>query len=150
MPARISVLYVDDEPVLIELGRQFIEGMGDFSVSTAESVADAQDMLAGKPFDVIVSDYQMPGTDGIAFLKYARERYADTPFILFTGRGREEVVIEAINNGAEFYLQKGGFGITGQGRLIFLNSPRRVFGYQQLLGFQEVIEGQAFRGFRRD
>lgn len=108
MPARISVLYVDDETVLLELGRQFIEGMGDFSVSTAESVADAQDMLAGKPFDVIVSDYQMPGTDGIAFLKYARERYADTPFILFTGRGREEVVIEAINNGAEFYLQKGG------------------------------------------
>ena len=32
----------------------------------------------------------------------------DIPFILFTGRGREEVVIEAINNGVDFYLQKGG------------------------------------------
>ncbi len=108
MPARIAVLYVDDEPLLLELGRQFLEGMGEFVVSMAESVADARDMLANKPFDVIVSDYQMPDTNGIEFLKYVRERYPDIPFILFTGRGREEVVIDAINNGAEFYLQKGG------------------------------------------
>ena len=46
--------------------------------------------------------------DGIAFLKAVRERFGDIPFILFTGRGREEVVIDAINNGADFYLQKGG------------------------------------------
>jgi DNA-binding NarL/FixJ family response regulator len=108
MPARIAVLYVDDEPLLLELGRQFLEGRGEFVVSMAESVAAARDILANKPFDVIVSDYQMPDTNGIAFLKYARERYPDIPFILFTGRGREEVVIDAINNGAEFYLQKGG------------------------------------------
>jgi response regulator RpfG family c-di-GMP phosphodiesterase len=46
--------------------------------------------------------------NGIEFLKEIRKRYPDLPFILFTGRGREEVVIEAINNGADFYLQKGG------------------------------------------
>jgi PAS domain S-box-containing protein len=46
--------------------------------------------------------------DGIAFLKTVRERFGDMPFILFTGRGREEVVIEAINHGADFYIQKGG------------------------------------------
>jgi len=46
--------------------------------------------------------------DGIAFLKKTREISDLIPFILFTGRGREEVVIEAINNGADFYLQKGG------------------------------------------
>jgi PAS domain S-box-containing protein len=50
----------------------------------------------------------MPETDGIAFLKEVRLRFGDIPFILFTGRGREEVAIEAINNGADFYLQKGG------------------------------------------
>ena len=108
MPARISILYVDDEPLLLELGRQFLEQKGEIVVSTAESVAGAMDMLANKPFDVIISDYQMPGTDGIEFLKLARHQYPDIPFILFTGRGREEVVIKAINNGAEFYLQKGG------------------------------------------
>ena len=46
--------------------------------------------------------------DGIEFLKAVRGRYGDIPFILFTGKGREEVVIAAINNGADFYLQKGG------------------------------------------
>ena len=50
----------------------------------------------------------MPCLDGIAFLKEVRSRSGDFPFILFTGKGREEVVIEAINNGVDFYLQKGG------------------------------------------
>ena len=50
----------------------------------------------------------MQGMDGITFLKAVRERFGDIPFVLFTCRGREEVVIEAINNGADFYLQKGG------------------------------------------
>ena len=49
----------------------------------------------------------MPEMDGIEFLKEVRSRFGDVPFILFTGKGREEVVIEAINNGADFYLQKG-------------------------------------------
>ena len=59
------------------------------------------------PYEAIVSDYQMPGMDGISLLKEVRNRYPDLPFILFTGRGREDVVIEAIENGADFYLQKG-------------------------------------------
>lgn len=108
MPEKISILYVDDEPDLLEIGRQFLEILGDFTVSTAGSVAGARDMLSRKPFDVIVSDYQMPEMNGIEFLKYVRQEYPDIPFILFTGRGRKEIVIEAINNGAEFYLQKGG------------------------------------------
>jgi Signal transduction histidine kinase len=108
MPARISVLYVDDETPLLEQGRLFLEGMGEFAVSPAQSVADARDMLANRPFDIIISDYQMPEMNGIEFLKYVRKQYADIPFILFTGRGREEVVIEALNNGVEFYIQKGG------------------------------------------
>lgn len=50
----------------------------------------------------------MPKTNGVEFLNSAGGWYPDTPFILLTGRGREEVVIEAINNGAEFSLRKGG------------------------------------------
>ena len=50
----------------------------------------------------------MPGMDGIGFLKRVRASGNTIPFILFTGRGREEVVIQALNEGANFYLQKGG------------------------------------------
>jgi len=108
MPERISILYVDDESALLELGRIFLEDLGDYIVSTAKSVEEAKDRLSLKPFDIIVSDYQMPGMNGIDFLKYTRERHPDIPFIIYTGKGREEVVIEAINNGSEVYLQKSG------------------------------------------
>src|SRR5208337_4637545 len=102
----ISVLYVDDEPELLALGKIFLEKTGDFSVTTVSAAHDAIDLMASRHFDLVLSDYQMPEMDGIAFLKEVRSRYYNLPFILFTGRGREEIVIEAINNGADFYLQK--------------------------------------------
>ncbi|MEI7857092.1 MAG: PAS domain S-box protein [Methanomicrobiales archaeon] len=103
-----TLLYVDDEEVLLDLGRTYLEKEGEFSVVTAESAHKGLAHLATNPVDLIISDYQMPDIDGLAFLKIVREKYPDIPFILFTGRGREEVVIEAINTGADFYLQKGG------------------------------------------
>ena len=106
--AMISVLYVDDEQGFLELAQLFLEQSGDFSVKTAISAQEALDSPAIRSCDAIVSDYHMQGMDGITFLKVVRERFGDIPFVLFTGRGREEVVIEAINNGADFYLQKGG------------------------------------------
>ena len=103
-----SILYVDDEPMLLELARLFLEKTGDFRVDTAISATDALDILAKTSYDCIISDYQMPVMDGIVFLKTFRSKGNVAPFIIFTGKGREEVVIEALNNGADFYLQKGG------------------------------------------
>jgi PAS domain S-box-containing protein len=103
-----KVLYVDDEKDLLDIGKLFLEENGQFSVCIIDSVPDALSLLQETDFDAIVSDFQMPDRDGIAFLKAVREQNPGIPFILFTGRGREEVVIEAINNGADFYVQKGG------------------------------------------
>ncbi len=104
----VHLLLVDDEPLLLEVGKLFIEQHFHMDVTTAESAADALEKIGTSTFDVVVSDYQMPEIDGIAFLKMIRKTAPFLPFILFTGKGREEVVIDAINHGATFYMQKGG------------------------------------------
>ncbi|MCU0632042.1 MAG: PAS domain S-box protein [Methanolinea sp.] len=99
---------MDDEPALLEIVRLYLELSGQFTVETLTSAASALGKLKTWDYDAIISDYQMPEMDGIAFLKAVREQHGDIPFILFTGRGREEIVIQAINFGVDFYLQKGG------------------------------------------
>jgi PAS domain S-box-containing protein len=104
----ISLLYVDDEPALLDLCKIFLEKTGDFSVTTRGSAIDAAGILGAESFDAIICDYQMPEKDGIAFLQDVRINHPDIPFILFTGRGREEIAVRAFELGADFYLQKGG------------------------------------------
>nr|WP_319540269.1 PAS domain S-box protein [uncultured Methanospirillum sp.] len=106
--AKISVLYVDDERDLLDLGKIFLERSGEFRVDTRTSATETLKLSSLGEYDAIVSDYQMPDMNGIDFLQEIRRTHRDMPFILFTGRGREEVVIQAINKGADFYIQKGG------------------------------------------
>ncbi len=83
--------------------------MGDFQVFTAPSGRKGLDILDNQPVDAMVSDYQMPEMNGLEFLRTVREkRGSEVPFIMFTGKGREEVAIKALNLGANRYLQKGG------------------------------------------
>lgn len=102
------ILYVDDEAALLDIGQICLERTNEFVVDIALSVKNAYVLLNNTTYDAIISDYDMPEHDGISFLKEIRSSGNDIPFIIFTGRGREEIVIEAINNGVDFYLQKGG------------------------------------------
>lgn len=117
MPDVIRILYVDDEVEFLEIGKIFLEQQGfwspesaktKFIVDTVVSATEAIEKIKQTSYDAIVSDYQMPGMDGIEFLKILRNSGNFIPFIIFTGKGREEVVIQALNEGADFYLQKGG------------------------------------------
>ncbi|MDD1727646.1 MAG: response regulator [Methanospirillum sp.] len=103
----ITILLVDDQKELLDITRLFLEKGGDITVNTALSAQEALTMLNQKKYDAIVSDYEMPAMDGIEFLKIIKHDDIEKPFIIFTGRSREDVVIEALNSGADFYLQKG-------------------------------------------
>ncbi len=148
----ISVLYVDDEPELLEIGKLFLEKRSAIRVDTALSAIEALKALEQHHYDAIISDYQMPGLNGIEFLKKTRKKYGDIPFILFTGKGREEVVIDAINFGADFYIQKGGAPDSQFAELAHkvrqaVKRRRAESGLQDALMFnREVIDG-AGEGF---
>jgi PAS domain S-box-containing protein len=79
---------------------------GQFDVETATNASEGVDRLANNDFDCVVSDYDMPGQNGIELLEAVREEYPDLPFILYTGKGSEEVASDAISAGITDYLQK--------------------------------------------
>lgn len=108
---RIKVLYLDDEQALLELTKLFLEKEnGALEVITSDSPEEIIDNWETyrETINVIVSDYQMPNMNGTDFLEVLRkEKQSDIPFIIFTGKGREEVAIKALNLGADRYIQKG-------------------------------------------
>jgi PAS domain S-box-containing protein len=104
----IRVLHVDDDPDLAETAALFLEEEHDrFEVVTETSADDGLHRLAAADVDCVVSDYDMPGKDGLDFLEAVRSAHSDLPFVLFTGKGSEEIASEAISAGVTEYLQKG-------------------------------------------
>jgi len=103
----ISVLAVDDEEAHLDLTKQFLEMEGGMDVRTVTSASEALELIRSVHFDAVVSDYQMPIMNGIEFLKALRRDTSDIPFIIFTGKSREEVVVQALQLGADFYIMKG-------------------------------------------
>jgi len=102
------VLHIDDDPSFTELVATFLERENSrLTVTTASNATEGLEALNEKRLDCIVSDFDMPGRNGIEFLKAVRAAHPAIPFILFTGKGSEEVASEAISAGATDYLQKG-------------------------------------------
>ena len=117
----INTLFVDDERSFLDQTEIFLKRSDNgIKISSVLDVEEALSLLEKENFDVIVSDYQMPEKNGLEFLKELREeRTSEIPFIMFTGKGREEVAMKALNLGADRYLQKGGdpksqFGVLSQ------------------------------------
>ena len=103
----IRVLHVDDDPEFADLAAAFLEREDDrFELRSVTSAGDGLDRLDETGFDCIVSDYDMPGRNGIEFLEAVREEYPRIPFILYTGKGSEAVAADAISAGVTDYLQK--------------------------------------------
>ncbi len=112
MAENVRILHVDDNRRFTRLAAAALEGEDErFELVTEHEVSDALDRLQRErsSIDCILSDHEMPETNGIEFLQTVREQYPDQrlPFILLTGKGNEEVAADALNAGATSYVQKG-------------------------------------------
>ncbi len=104
----VHVLFIDDEPGLLSALRDYLQIIHQIEVEISESASEALYNTDIFTYDCLIVDYDMPEIDGISLLKEIRSINPDIPIIVFTGKSREDVVIDALNNGADFYLQKGG------------------------------------------
>ena len=105
----IEVLYVDDDAEFAEVAAAFVEEIDDrIDLESVTNVDAALNRLsdADVPIDCVVSDYDMPGRNGIELLEAVRETFPDLPFVLYTGKGSEEIASDAISAGVTDYLQK--------------------------------------------
>jgi PAS domain S-box-containing protein len=137
----IRVLHVDDSPDITKLTATFLQRKDDrFSVETANSAEEGLQLLAESEIDCIVSDYQMPGLNGIEFLESVVEEHPNLPFILYTGKGSEEVASEAIRAGVTDYLQKesgtNDYALLANRILNAVSSRQR----QRRINFFETLE----------
>jgi CheY-like chemotaxis protein len=106
--AMISVLCVDDDSDHLFLEKISLEEPGVLTVTTALSAREALKNMETTRFDAVVADYQMPGMDGIGLLRMVHAANPGLPFILYTRQEQEEIVFQAFNSDAEYYLQKNG------------------------------------------
>jgi len=101
-----KVLIVDDSAV----DRRLVSGVlgkdSDIEVELATNGAEALEMIAARPPDLVVTDMLMPGMNGLELVSEIRERHPLVPVILVTSRGNEEIAVQALQRGAASYVPK--------------------------------------------
>jgi two-component system response regulator FlrC len=101
------ILIVDDEETLTySLYQTFILAKQNYEVITASSGDEAAQKLAEKTFDLVITDIKMPGMDGLQLLAHIRDNRMKTHVIVMTAYGSPEKREEALQKGAQYYIEK--------------------------------------------
>lgn len=136
----ISILVVDDDPSVLDSFKIILEQEPGFVVETLATSTEALGLLDTRYFDVIISDYSMPDIDGLALLREARARGCQSLFVIVTGKRLAHIAIDALNNGADFYMQKGADTDKEFPRLIEFINTRVPTKHTEL----EIVEWERF------
>ena len=136
----ICVLHVDDEESFTEVATMHLERVDEaISVVTESSARAGLERLRSDAFDCVVSDHDMPEMNGLEFLKAVRAEFPELPFILFTGKGNEEIASDAISAGVTEYLQKD---VGSDQYTVLANRIRRAVGETRAKAALEESERQ--------
>jgi len=109
MAESIKILVVDDERDYAQLVTEFLrftEAWRGATIEIATTYDAALRLLTAGAFDIAFFDYMLGSHDGLSLLREARRAGVDTPVIVLTGRGAEEIAVEAMKAGAADYLSK--------------------------------------------
>lgn len=127
---KANVLVVDDEPVILSTVSELFGQ--EYAIFAAADAAEALSILERERIHVVVSDYKMPGMDGIALLVEVKRRHPGIVRVLMTGYADMQLVIRALNEGE---IQR------------FLSKPYKAFEFRRILeeaaGLARIVERRA-------
>jgi NtrC-family two-component system response regulator AlgB len=129
-----SILVVDDEKNIRSHLSTYVASLG-HRVGSASNAAEALAALERETFEIVISDVRMPGLDGLALLREARQRQADLVVVLMTAYATVPQAVEAMRAGAYDYLVKP-FSLDQVGLLL-----RRVLEVKALERENRVLRG---------
>ncbi len=99
------LLVVDDTPTALEILTRTLGACG-YAVISASSVAEAVRALEAGPFDLVLTDYRMPGASGMDLVRHVRENLPGIGVVMVTGYGSIQGAVSAVKLGADEYLAK--------------------------------------------
>lgn len=99
------IIVVDDEPMILELFKAILD-TGEYELATADDAEAAIVAFDAAPFDLVITDKNLPGMNGMDLMRAVRERRPETAVIVVTGYASMASAIEAVNLGASAYLEK--------------------------------------------
>jgi signal transduction histidine kinase len=103
----VRALLIDDNPTDRAMARRELTRVfPGFRATEVGDPAELEQALAAGDFDLVVTDYQLRWSDGLAVLHAVKGRYPDRPVVMFTGSGSEEVAVEAMKAGLDDYVVK--------------------------------------------
>jgi signal transduction histidine kinase/DNA-binding response OmpR family regulator len=102
---RASLLVVDDEEPLLQIFQEFFEGR-EYDLTIARTGEQALESLSTSSFDLVVTDLNLPGVDGLAVLQSAKGQDPELEVIVLTGNASTLTAIEALRQGAYDYVLK--------------------------------------------
>ncbi|MBN1794275.1 MAG: response regulator [Candidatus Omnitrophica bacterium] len=112
----MRILLVDDNPtdcLILERILQKHSDMFSYQLTKAHSAEDAVRMLDTERFDIALLDYNLPGKNGLAILGHIQSKGIETPVIMVTGQGDEQIAVKAMKEGAYDYIVKQeGYAMT--------------------------------------
>lgn len=125
----VHILVVDDDPDYLEFLRTAFEDQYGYHVTTAASGDEALRILEDEHtfFDLMFLDYLMPRLTGLDVMRRMKELGNETPVVMLTGAGNEEIAVEAMKQGAYDYLRKENIDLRRLGLIVEATRERRLF-----------------------